>query len=198
MEFRKSLLCFATIATLSPTLAMAEQPSYNFFDGGYLRLDLDDLDLDPTGFFARGSVEISDNWFLHGGLQSADDSTGVVDVDADQFNLGAGFKTDLGTNTSLHVVLDYINVEVEAANRFGGRASVDENGYGLGVGVRSMASENFELNADVGYSDLGDEDGLGFGVGAVWYVTESLGLLVELSSDDDSNNQFMIGGRLNF
>jgi hypothetical protein len=198
MEIKKALFSFATIAALSPTLALADQPSYNYVDAGYLRLDLDDISLDPTGYFVRGSIEAGENWFFKAGYGTADDSSSFVDVEADEYNVGVGYKKALGENSSFHIALDYINAEAEAKNNFGGKASADENGYGVTLGVRGMVSESFELNGGIGYADVGDEDGLGLGVGAVWYLTEGFGILAEASADDDSNRQYMVGVRLSF
>lgn len=198
MDIKKPLLCLAIIASLSPALAQADQPSYTFVDGGYLRLDLDDISLDPTGFFIRGSVELAENWFLQAGYLNADDSTGLIDVEIDQFNFGGGFKTAVGEDTSINVTLNYISAEAEASYQYGGSFTEDEDGYGIGAGIRSMLSDSFELNAAIGYSDSGEADGVEFGVGAVWYVFDNIGILVEAASDDDSNRQYMIGGRVRF
>ena len=198
MDLKKTMLCLSLITPFGFAAVQAEQPSYNFVDAGYVELDLDEVSLDPSGFFIRGSVEVAENWFIRAGYVDADDSSGFLDVGADQFNLGGGYKAGLSDNTTVHVTLDYISAEAKARNRFGGRAEVDEDGYGLGVGIRSMVTPSIELNAGAGYADLGEEDGLEFDAGAVWYVTENLGLLIEAGTDDDSNRQYMIGGRLAF
>lgn len=198
MEIKKSLLGLSLVTALCPVLAQAAQPSYSYIDAGYLQVELDELSLDPTGFFVRGSADVAENWFLRGGFASADDSTGFLDVETDQFNVGGGFKTGIGENTSLNFTVDYLNADAEVETRFGFRDSADVDGYGLGAQIRTMVSSNFELNAGLGYADMDTTDGFEFNVGAAWYATEQFAIVAEVGADEDSNNQYLIGGRLSF
>jgi Outer membrane protein beta-barrel domain len=198
MDIKKSLLCFSLFTALTPAFAEAEQPSYSFVDLGYLEVDLDESEIEPTGMFARGSLDLAENWFIFAGYAQADENAGGVDIDVEEFSVGAGFKTALSDTTSLYLAASYIAAEAEVDFPFGGSESFDEDGYGLDVGVRTMVTKRFELNGNVGYSDSGEDDAVDFGVGAVWYLWDNVGLLLEVSSDEDSNRQYMIGGRLSF
>ena len=198
MEFKKSLLCLAAAATLSSGAAIADQPSYSYIDGGYARADIDDFGLKPSGIFLRGSTELGDNWFIQAGYESLDDDSGLIDVDADGYNLGIGFKTGLGDSSSFHITLDYVDAEVDVSHDYLGSGSADEDGYAIGLGVRGNVSENFELNARIDYVDFDIDDSTSYGIGALWNISDAFGIVLEYSADDDSNNEFRIGGRFSF
>lgn len=196
MDVKKLLL--AGSLALASFATFADQPNYTYVGFGYVKMDLDDIDLDPTGFYIDGSLELGDNWFVRAGFQTVDDSNGLLDVDVDGHNLGAGVRIAASENTSLHVVADYLHAEAEASHRYySDSVSEDENGFSLGVGVRSLITDSFELSADAAYVDLGD-DSVDFGVGAIWYVMENLGLEARLSTDDDSNRAYSLGLRIEF
>ncbi|MCK9564224.1 MAG: porin family protein [Bacteroidales bacterium] len=190
---RVALACVFATASLG---VMADQPSYTYVEGGYLRMDPDDISLDPTGYYLDGSIAIADNWFLRGGYSDVDDSKGGLKVEAESVDLGVGYKQGLGANSSFHLVASYLEGEVTARG-YGSRAKVDDDGFALTAGLRSHVLANLELNADVSYVDV-DDSGVDFGVGAVWYFVPNIGLSLNLNVDDDSNSSFGAGVRLSF
>ncbi|MFA5633077.1 MAG: outer membrane beta-barrel protein [Porticoccaceae bacterium] len=194
MDMRKlTLACVFATASLG---VLADQPSYTYVEGGYLRVDPDDISLDPTGYYLDGSLAIADNWFVRGGYSDVDDSTGGVKVEMESVDLGIGYKQGLGANSSFHLVASYLEGEVKARG-YGGRIKDDADGFALTAGLRSYVVDNLELNADVSYVDV-DDDGLDFGVGAVWYFVPNVGLSLTATIDDDSNRSFGAGVRLSF
>jgi len=194
MDMRKlALACVFATASFG---ALAGQPSYTYVEGGYLRMDPDDISLDPTGYYLDGSIAIADNLFLSGGYSDVDDSKAGLKVEIERVDLGIGYKQGLGANSSFHVVASYLEGEVKARG-YGSRFKDDDDGFALTAGVRSNVLDNLELNADVSYVDV-DDDGLDFGVGAVWYFVPNVGLSLSASIDDDSNRTFGAGVRLSF
>src|SRR5690606_23665431 len=79
MDMRKlALACVFATASFG---ALAGQPSYTYVEGGYLRMDPDDISLDPTGYYLDGSIAIADNLFLSGGYSDVDDSKAGLKVE---------------------------------------------------------------------------------------------------------------------
>ncbi len=174
------LTVLALLALTAP--ALAETPSYNFIQGGFQRVEIDD-DFGPTidgdGFGLAGSFEVADNFHVFGGYSS----TGFdFSVDLNQISLGGGYHEEISANTSFFANLAYVNLELETGS-FG---SVDESGVGAAIGLRSMISDRLELEGSIGYVDLGNElDGFSFGGVARYSFSDSfaLGLAVEVEED---------------
>ena len=61
------------------TPALADGPSYNYIQGSYQHVNIDDgfFDVDGDGFGISGSVALGDNWQLIGGYNSIDFDFGV-------------------------------------------------------------------------------------------------------------------------
>ena len=79
-----------------------------------------------------------------------------------------------------------------------GFGSVDDDGYGVSVGIRGLLSDNVELNGSIAYSDLGDgADGTAFGAGALYSFTENFALGFDVSVDDDVT-MYGVGARFYF
>ena len=170
--------------------ASAEGFNYTFVSAGYGTVDFDDVDVDGDGFDIGGSVAVADNIHLFAGYEIANLD---FDVDASGFNAGIGYNTPLSNVIDFVAALSYEYVELDVP----GFGSVDENGYGLGAGLRFAATEALELNAGLKYVDLGDSDDTGFGVGGLYNFTETFALGLTGNWTDDATS-YSIGGRLYF
>lgn len=185
-------LAAVSVLTLM-TPALADGVSYDYIEGSYERVEFDDDfsgDFDGDGFGIAGSFALTDQWHLFAGYSTA----GLdFDVDLDQLRLGGGFHTGLTNNVDLVAELAY--VRLDASTSFG---SVDDDGFGLSVGVRGMSADRLELAAFVDYLELddsGDDTSLR---GEAWYnFTETFALGFTASAGDDVT-QYGIGGRVFF
>ncbi len=173
--------------------AWADQPSYSFAGAAYQRVELDDLGLniDGNGLSIGGSFEIGDNWHVFGSYSSTDFGFGI---DVNTLQVGAGYHVLISDNTSFFTNLSLVRAEVDV----GILGSVDDDGYGLTIGMRSNVSERFEAEGSLSYVDLGNgADGLAAG-GAGWYrLSDSfaIGLIVYFDEDVVA---YGIGGRYYF
>ncbi|MDH4049689.1 MAG: porin family protein [Gammaproteobacteria bacterium] len=131
------------------TAGAAEGLNYNFVEVGYAKVDIDSPDVDGDGFGIGGSFAISDEFHLFGNYQMADFD---FNVDLTQFDVGIGFNTPIADAIDVVASLAYVYTEVEAS----GFGSVDDNGFGLGVGLRALVSPQVELHGGVTYVDLSD------------------------------------------
>jgi len=185
------LRILATVAALSVSAAaLAETPSYNYIEGFYQRVDLDDdfgFNIDGDGFGVGGSYEIAGNWHVFGGYSTF----GLdFDIDLNELAVGAGYHTDISDAASLYANLAYINAEIDVL----GFGSVDDNGYGVMVGVRGMVSERLELDGNLSYVDLGDgSDGTALGASALYALSDTFSLGLTAGLDEDATTYGLVG-----
>lgn len=189
----RSVLFTALIAFSAS--AGAQGFDYNYFSVGYQRLNLDDgfIDVDGDGFGVDGSFAINENFFIFGSYGMGEFEEQGITVDVDTLSAGIGWHTPLTDKVDFVTGLSYEYVDVGAS----GFGSVDENGYGLGVGLRFQASEAIELNGGINYIDYGDGDDTGFGVGLLYGVSENVDIGVSADWAEDSS-AYGLNGRFYF
>ena len=162
--------------------AMAESPSFNFVELGYDFVELDlggGVDVDGDGWAVGGSFEIGDNLF---GFASYGDTGFDFSVDLTQLQIGLGWRTPLSDSTDFFARAAYLNAEIDAS----GFGSIDESGYGLGIGVRSNISDLIELYGEIAYADLGsDSDSTAVGAGIYFNISDGFALGLGASVDSD-------------
>lgn len=191
--FRK-ILGLSLVVFASP--ALAGDLSYNFFELGYQKVDLDEdplpgVSVDGDGYGIGGAFEVGESWYITAGYSKLEFDFGI---DLDQLGIGVGYHVDMSPNADFFATLSYVRAEASVS----GFGSVDEDGFGVDIGVRGMVGDKFELSGSIGYVDLGDAgDGTSFGGAAYYYFTDAfaLGFLVE--TDDDVTG-YGIGARFYF
>ncbi|HET6628668.1 MAG TPA: outer membrane beta-barrel protein [Woeseiaceae bacterium] len=170
--------------------AYAEGFDYSFIEGSYGQVQFDDLDVDGDGLSIGGSYAVSDNFHVFGGYETGDFDFGV---DLNTMQAGVGYNMPVSDAVDVVASLAYVNMEVEAA----GLGSVDDNGYEMGVGLRAMASPQFELSGEISYLDLGDGSDTGFGAGFLYHFSESFA--AGLSGDwNEDFSTYALNGRFSF
>jgi hypothetical protein len=189
----RSVLFTALIAFSAS--AGAQGFDYNYFSVGYQRMNLDDgsFDVDGDGFGVEGSFAINDSFFIFGNYGMGEFEEQGITVDVDTLSAGFGWHTALTDKVDFVTGLSYEYVDIGAS----GFGSVDENGYGLGVGLRFQASDAIELNGGINYVDYGDGDDTGFGVGLLYGVSENVDIGVTADWADDSS-AYGLNGRFYF
>ncbi len=183
------VVLFASLLLAAPA-TQAEDVSYNYVDAAYARVDIDDYNEDADGFLLRAAIEITDNVFVFGGYSDLSVDLRGFDVflsetiDLREYDFGVGYAWPVGYASSLYGKLSYVSTEAEF---FGG--SVDDDGYGLALGLRTRPAMNVELEGYVDYvdlSDLGDETS--FGAAARFFVTPQFALGAEVVFSDDATS----------
>ncbi len=186
------LRSIAILVLLAATAsASANEFDYDFFQLTYGNIEFDDVNVDGDGFGLAGSYAINPEFHVFAGYQAAGLDFGI---DATSLNAGIGWHTSLSPVVDLVASVSYEYVELDAP----GGADVDDNGLGLGVGLRFAASDELELNAGISYVDLSDSgDDTGFGIGGLYSFSEafSLGLGAEWTDDTSS---YTVAGRFYF
>lgn len=176
--------------------ASAQNFDYSYLTLGYGNTDFDAISADGEGFILGGSYAFTNK--LHGfaSYDAADlsSSTLLIGVDATRANAGIGYNTTMSDKLDMFARLSYEYVDLDG----GVGNSIDDTGFGFGVGLRFAASNNLELNAGINYvdySDLGDDTSLE--VGGLYNFSDSfsLGLAAETS---DEVTSFALSGRFYF
>ena len=171
--------------------ASANDFDYNFFQLGYGNVEYDDVNVDGDGFGLSGSFAINEDFHVFGGYEAAGLDFGV---DATSLGAGLGWHTTLSPVVDLVASLSYQYVELDAP----GVGSFDDNGLGLGVGLRFAASELLELNAGINYVDFSDSDGdTAFGVGGLYSFSDAFALGLAGNWSDDVSS-YTLSGRFYF
>jgi len=171
--------------------ASAEDFDYSFLTIGYGVIDFDDINVDGDGLNIGGSYAISDTVHVSGGYQTADLDFGI---DASTFNAGIAYNTSVSPVVDLIARLSYEWVEIKVP----GFPSIDDNGFGLGVGLRFAASDTIELNAGISYVDLSDGgDDTAFGAAGIYNFSDAFALGLSGSWGSDVS-VYALTGRLYF
>ena len=128
---------------------------------------------------------------MSGGYQTADLDFGI---DASTFNAGIAYNTSVSPVVDLIARLSYEWVEIKVP----GFPSIDDNGFGLGVGLRFAASDTIELNAGISYVDLSDGgDDTAFGAAGIYNGRYAFALGLSGSWGSDVS-VYALTGRLYF
>ena len=149
----RSSLLFVLLAFSAS--ASAQEFDYNWLSFGYSNYELDfggGAEVDGDAFGIEGSFAINDNVHVFADFKAADLD---FDIDATQWSAGIGYNTPLSDSVDLVGQLSYEYIEAEQPVV----GKDDENGLGLGLGLRFMAADSIELNAGIDYVDYGDTVG---------------------------------------
>jgi len=193
MKILKTVIRYGAIASLvlAPAAGFAASPEYNYVEASYVNSDIDGVD-DGDGFGIAGSAEVGTNIFIFGEYSTVGFSGGV---DFDVIKAGLGYKSAISGTTDVNLSVFFANAEIDA----GILGSIDESGYGLDATLRSMVSNEFELNGGITYIDFGGafDDETSIHVGGVYSFNTSFAVVGDIDFGDDITT-FSIGGRLYF
>ncbi len=191
---KRSIFALALAAALPMSAQAATELKYNFVELDYGRTSVDDADLDFDGFGVKGSVKVAEPVYLFGSYQQGSDDFLGVDVDAETYQVGVGFRHALSPKADFIAELSYLNQQIDVGN-FGG---VDADGGKISGGVRGLLSDNFEGYVKANYIDGGDFDGDFTGtIGAQVMFNETWGLTGEAELGSDQTT-YLIGLRASF
>ncbi|MBT8065666.1 MAG: outer membrane beta-barrel protein [Gammaproteobacteria bacterium] len=185
---RSSLVLLVLAFTAS---ANAKDFDYDYFQLTYGNVEFDDINVDGDGFGLSGSYALNEDFHVFAGYEAAGLDFGI---DATTLGAGLGWHTTLSPVVDLVASISYQYVELDAP----GFGSVDDNGLGLGLGLRYAATDLLELDAGISHVDLGDGGSdTGFGVGGLYSFTDAFELGLSASWSDESTS-FTVAGRFYF
>jgi hypothetical protein len=186
--------------------AASAQPglSYDYLDLSYVDLDFDDFDFDMDGFAVSGSMSFTDEWF--GTLGYADFSGSErfngesFKADIDRLDLRVGYRHGIDANLDLVASGGYVResgkIRLDLGDGDTSSASDSEDGWVIGVGVRFLATEVFELGFNFDRFDVGGSFNE-VGVRALWHASPNFSLGAGYVDGDDYSF-ISLTGRYNF
>lgn len=184
-----SCLGLASLLAL-PLQSFAQDISYSFIQADYVHFDPDGFDSE-NGWDLNGNIALGESFYLLGNYGSVD-----LDIaDFDTASIGLGWHTSLTDRTDFLIEGSYQRIDVDS--NFG---SVDENGFGVAIGIRSNLNDHLELGAKLGYNDFGDDiDGFTGRVNALFKINSTWGLDLAYETDEDIDVDIIsLGVRANF
>jgi len=180
----------AALLTLGASLASAAELHYDYIEGGYESVDLDNPSVDGDGLFLGGSVLVTQSLFLRAEYEYADFDRGV---DARELDLGVGVRFPAAPDIDLTLSGGYVDAEVDT--RFG---DFDDDGFFVGGGVRWLVNDQVELNGGLDYVDLDESgDDVVVKLGGVVHLQRQLALVAGVDIADDADT-IKLGLRYHF
>jgi len=167
--------------------ASADGFDYNYLALGYGIIDVDNSNVDGDGFGLSGSYAINDDFYVFAGYQDAGLDFGV---DFNALNGGIGYHMGLSPLVDLVMDLSYQYVDIGA----GGFGNADDDGFGLGVGLRFAATSEVELDAGISYIDFGGGgNDTAINLAGLYSFTNAFALGLSGSFGDDVSTYTLFG-----
>lgn len=181
---------------LAASFAASAEFDYTYLEGGYERLEVDGIDEAGDGIGVRGSLAVSENFHLLGGVHSAEFEVGPVDVDFDSWEAGIGYNRAVGPNVDFVGSLSYVGADLSFNDEALSVFDVDGDGYRADAGLRGRLAPAFELDGGIRYTDVDQGDETSAYVRGL-FGSGSVRLLTEVEAGDDGEI-YLIGGRVDF
>ena len=160
--------------------AQATDFNYNYVEGAYESYDLDGTDADVGRL--SGSYELTPNINIIGGYAIGDleNPGGGSDLDFEETTIGMEYRTSIAPKTDVTTNIQYINRDIDTAS--------NDDGYGVGIGVRHWLMDKVEVDANVDYSDVDNNDDTRLKVGARYYINDAISTGVGYSTSKEDED----------
>jgi len=186
----KNIITSVLLATslLTANVALAETaPSWDLVQISYASLEIDEADeLDFTGFNLSGSKLINENVFVLASYTALSDSYEGVDLNVDTYAIGVGYRYGLNNTTDIYGSVSFQGAELKASGN-GESDSIDDTGYGLAVGIRSMVTDQVELSAAISYVSIDSESDTAFSAAAFYNINDQFSVGAGFSTSSDAS-----------
>ncbi len=182
----KGIALGTVVLALCATAALAEGPGYRYVEGGYLNVDVDDLNGSGDNYFLGGSFG-GEWWHVNGTYTSGDLAD---DVELQIWDIAVGWHGLLGDKADVVAEAAYVDQEIEFSS-----GSDNDTGYRVTGGVRWVPFKLLELDGFVNYGDVSDSD-VSYEARAIINIWRlGFGAAFEKFDDSDQWNAFV---RFNF
>jgi hypothetical protein len=182
----KAIPFVATLTLAVPGSALAEF-SYHFLEGSFVDVEIDDTNIDGHGIRIEGSSQISDAFFIRAEYADYDFD---FNVDGSIIEFGGGYFHTLNESLDFVAVGQYVQIEVEG---------IDDDGLGIGGGVRTRFSDSIEADAVLHWVDLDDSGSDTYiDLRGRYYFNEQFAVTLKFELGSDSFDTKGIGVRYSF
>ena len=135
------------LGSLLSASAMADTPSYNFVQAGYVNADYADLQpFDLIGFEVQASAALTEAFFTTGRFRMVDDTLSAYKLEETNWQVGIGYQMPYGKDTVFDVRVNYGDIAfdyTEPEGKFDDSASH----YSVSSHARHMLAEDMEVYA---------------------------------------------------
>ena len=176
---KRTALFAAIAAVFAPGLVLAEM-NYTNFEVSMIDVELDSANVDGDGFALEGSHELNDRFHLFGEWQ---DQSLDFGIDGRSLELGGGYTHSFSDKLDFVGTVSYIDAELKQ-----GSLTADDDGLGIGGGIRSRVAESVELDASLQLVDF-DESGsdTGYSFGGHYYFNDSMAIGASADFTDNAD-----------
>lgn len=200
--FKQSLISALLLTGISGS-ALAAGLDYDTLDIGFQRyeLDQDGDNFDVDGLNLQGSLKLTQDFFLRGGIEDVDGSDGPFRLDARTYSVGLGVRAPINNALDFNAYADYLYTDTDYKVRGVYSDSDNDSGYRVGGGLRGLATSDLELAGFVNYEDYGHGDDSTWLDGrAVYSLTPSVGLYggYGVNLDESDLDRWSAGVRVSF
>ncbi len=200
---RIGIAVLSAASLLAAGTAAAAEPQWNYGQIGWIQGDGIEDDGEFDGFKIDGSIGFLENYHAQLAYQDGtiDGSSSYygADIDFDGYDLTLGFHQAISSSGNTQVIanINYYDIEYDED---GAEGNTDNTGYGLGFGLRSMISENVELEGMItwvkgeidwnGSSPDDDYTNTTLRVGGRyhWLPSVSTGITLNINGSNDTNS----------
>ncbi len=145
---KTSLLALGLLAALPFAASAADNISYNYVEGDYVKTNVDGPDADGWGI--KGSYAFHPNFHVFTGY-TKQKFDGAGDLDVNQWNVGVGYNYAISNSTDLLARVSYQNLDPEHYEK-------DFNGWATEVGINNSFGPRFSTYLLAGYEDYAKRD----------------------------------------
>jgi hypothetical protein len=175
-----------SVALAAPGVALAEF-SYNFLEGSFVDVEIDDTSIDGDGIRLEGSAEVGDTYFVRAEYEDYDFD---FNIDGNVFEVGGGYFHTLNEDLDFIAVGQYVQVEI---------GSGDDDGLGIGGGVRTRLADTIEVDAILHWVDLDDSGSDTYvDLRGRYNINEQFAVTLKFDVGSDTFDTMGIGVRYNF
>jgi len=149
---KNSLLALGLLATLPFAAAAADNISYNYVEGDYVKTDPSGHGNNADGWGLKGSYAFHPNFHVFAGYQKQK-IDGPSDLDVNQWNVGLGYNYAISNSTDLLARVSYQNWDPEYYRK-------DFNGWATEVGINNSFGPRVSTYLLAGYEDYAKRDNI--------------------------------------
>lgn len=188
---KKVLLGLALLSSVG--IANADvAPNWNYVALSYQSAGIEGEDLegeDLEGFGFSGSTLMGEDVFVIGAYSSVSTEIEIyredVDLNLKSMVVGVGYRYGATEDLDVFGVISYQSAEVEASYE-DSSGSVESNGNGLEIGIKSLLTPQLELTASVAYvATINDESETALSVSATYHLDEHFGIAAGYGQTED-------------
>ena len=212
----------AALLPFAATAAPNDQPGapgYTYIQGDYIiDGETGGVDADYDGYGLEGSLTITQHVFINARYDWVDTDNRSLDGNRGSVGVGVNDFFDYGgadgTGLGYYGQVSYERLALEDVTGTG-EGDANANGYGADAGLRWRVHPRLEINPHIGWVDygdvdddidLGDADGMRYGVRAIGRVSDNFAVTAAYESSDVEtsrrdigfDDEFRVGARLNF